>query len=210
MTIDQLGLYNGAVRIMGERKLANLTENRESRRVLDGIWGEDAIKYCLEQGMWGWASRTVKLDASTTITPEFGFSYVFEKPDDFVRTIEISADEYFSVPLNTFNDEAGFISANVDVIYIRYVSDDAQYGRDYSLWPQTFIRYFMSYLAYEGSLRLTASHSIQDRCEKLMKVRLSDAQSKDGIGRPVKFPPHGTFALARSGRNSSFSPYRRR
>ncbi len=209
MAIDKLGLYNGALRIMGERKIASLSENREPRRVLDGIWDEDAIKYCLEQGQWGWASRTVKLEASASVDPEFGYRYAFDKPTDYVRTVNLSTDENFSEPLNAFSDEAGYIFAHVDIIYLRYVSDDDDYGRNYELWPQSFTRYVMAYLAYEGSLRLTASHSIQERLEKQMKVRLSDAQSKDGVNRPTMFYPRGTFVTARHGMNARQTDRRR-
>lgn len=209
MAIDKLGLYNGALRIMGERKIATLSENREPRRVLDGIWDEDAVRYCLEQGQWQWASRTVKLEASTTVEPEFGYRWAFEKPEDYVRTVNISTDEYFNEPLNAFSDEAGYLFSNVDILYLRFVSDHDDYGRNYELWPISFQRYVMSYLAYEGSLRLTASHSIQDRLEKQMKVRQSDAQSKDGVNRPTMFYPRGSFITARHGINARQTDRRR-
>ena len=201
MTIDKLGVYNSALRIMGERKLASLTENRESRRVLDGVWDEDAVRYCLEQGQWQWASRSVKLEASESVSPDFGYTYAFEKPNDYIRTVNICTDEYFSNPLNRFVDESGYIFADIDIIYLRYVSDDVEYGRDFSLWTPSFQRYVSAYIAYEASLRLTNSHSIQDRLEQLVKRRLSDAQAKDGVNRPIMFPPRGTFINARHGRD---------
>ena len=34
---DRLDVYNGALRRLGSRRLASLTENREPRRVLDGF-----------------------------------------------------------------------------------------------------------------------------------------------------------------------------
>lgn len=209
MTIDKLGCYNSALRIMGERKLANLSENRESRRVLDGVWDEDAVRYCLEQGQWQWASRSIKLEASDSVAPEFGYAYAFERPDDYVRTVQIATDEYFSNSLNQFTDESGYFFADVNILYLKFVSDDPEYGRDFSLWTPTFQRFVCAYLAYEASLRLTNSHAIQDRLELLVKKRLSDAQAKDGVNRPTMFPPTGTFVNARHGRNNRYD-YRRR
>ena len=37
MANDQLSLYNNALTVLGERKIASLTENREPRRVLDDV-----------------------------------------------------------------------------------------------------------------------------------------------------------------------------
>lgn len=209
MTIDKLGLYNSALRLMGERKLASLAEVQESRRVLDGIWDEDVIKTCLEQGQWAWASRTIRMEPSNTVAPDFGFRYAFEKPDDWVRTVMISADEYFSEALNRFKDEAGYIWCDLDILYLSHVSDDVNYGRDFSLWTPSFQRYVTAYMAYEGSLRLTASHSIQDRLEQQMAKRLSDAQSKDAVTRPVQFPSRGSWVGARVGRDGRTSDRRR-
>ena len=40
---DRLDVYNGALRRLGSRRLASLTENREPRRVLDDIWNNGAL-----------------------------------------------------------------------------------------------------------------------------------------------------------------------
>lgn len=68
----KLGLYNGALREMGERRLDTLTERGESRRVLDDVY-DDVIEDCLAAGSWNFATETVKLDADTGVAPNFGF-----------------------------------------------------------------------------------------------------------------------------------------
>jgi hypothetical protein len=37
-SVSQLFIYNEALGHLGERRLANLSENREPRRVLDSYW----------------------------------------------------------------------------------------------------------------------------------------------------------------------------
>lgn len=202
MTIDKLGFYNAALRLLGERRLASLTENREPRRVLDGVWADDAIGACLEQGQWSWASRSIKMEATSSADTDFGYEYAFQKPDDYVRTISLCNDEYFSSTLNRFTDEGDYLYADSDTIYLRYVSDGVNYGRNYALMPQSFQRYVIAFMAYEASLRLTNSHAIQDRLEQQMRRRLSDAQAKDGVNRPVQFPPRGSWSRARQGNSS--------
>src|SRR5258708_823139 len=120
---DKLSLYNGALtEFLGERKLANLTENREPRRVLDEIWDGGALRYCLEQGLWNFAMRTIQLTYSPSVEPDFGFRYAFDKPTDWVRTAALCVDEFFRCPLLQYNDEAGFWFADIDTIYVRYIS----------------------------------------------------------------------------------------
>ena len=81
---SKLSIYNGALTIIGERKLASLTENREPRYKLDEIWDNDMIDRCLQMGQWKFAKRTVELTASPSVTPSFGFQYAFEQPADHV------------------------------------------------------------------------------------------------------------------------------
>lgn len=200
MATDKLGLYNAALRLCKARALANLNENVESRRVLDGVWADDPVKYCLEQGQWQWASRAVKLSYSNSVAPDFGFQRAFEKPADWVRLVAISTDEYFTEAYNRFSDEAGFIFADIDELYVKYVSDDVSYGRNYALWPKTFEQYVTAFIASEAVGRLTDSDTTVDKLEDQVKRRLSAAQNFDGVNRPVAFPPRGTFVNARHGR----------
>ena len=44
---DKLTVYNETLGLLGERKLASLTEQREPRRVLDGFW-DQTVAYCLD------------------------------------------------------------------------------------------------------------------------------------------------------------------
>ena len=56
---DKLSIYNGALNILGERKLASETENREPRYQLDDIWDNDMVDRCLQMGQWNFAARSV-------------------------------------------------------------------------------------------------------------------------------------------------------
>lgn len=208
MAITKLQLYNGALRLCGERK-TTLTEEREPRRLLDDVWDEDAIKTCLEQGQWQFATRTAKLVSSATVSPDFGFIYAFEKPSDYLRTVAISHDEYFYAPLTQFADEANYWFAEIDPIYVKYVSDDEAYGADLSLWPNYFARYVQSYLAFEIAPRLTGVKVDMEKLEGIMDGRLKEAQDKDGVNRPTRFPSRGSWNRARNGRHSRYYDYGR-
>lgn len=197
MASTQLGLYNEALRLLGERKLLDLSENREPRRVLDDIWNNDAVKYCLEQGQWNFAMRAVQIDASTTVTPNFGYRFAFDKPSDWVRTAGVSSDEFFNVPLTKMIEEVGFWFADIDPIFVRYISNSAEYGADMTRWPQTFAKYVAAFLAHEAAFGITSDKERKLEAKREMLMRLADARSKDAMSDPTAFPPQGSWTSSR-------------
>lgn len=199
MTITKLQLYNGALRLVGERRLGTLTEAREPRFLLDDAWDEDAIKSCLEAGQWLFATRTMLLTADEDVTPEFGFRYAFPKPTDWVRTCVVSLDEMQDEPLKRFRDEANVWYADSNVIYVSFISDLEDYGNNWAIWPQSFVKYVQAYLAKEICSKITNSPTSVKELDKQMERILSNAQGKNAINRPPSFPTKGSFVHARGG-----------
>src|SRR5690242_8504620 len=94
--VDQLSLYNRALRHLKVRRLANLTENTLARNELDAVYAE-VLQAMLEKAGWKFAIRTSQLTADPNIDPAFGLSYVYALPDDFVRWAAICVDDMFRV-----------------------------------------------------------------------------------------------------------------
>ena len=198
MAVTQLGLYNEALRLIGERRLASLAENREPRRVLDDIWNDGAVNACLEQGLWNFAMRAVKVTASAAV-PAFGYTYTFDKPTDWIRTAGLSGSETFNPPSTDYMEESGLIFANVTPIYLRYVSNSSGYGNDYTLWPQSFAKFVAAFLASEAFMSLSQDKDRLEMTRKLMLLRRSEARSRDAMNEAVAFPPQGGWSRARMG-----------
>jgi hypothetical protein len=196
MAASKLTLFNGALALLKERPLASLSENREPRRALDSAWDRGAVKACLEDGQWKHAARTVMLDASVSITPDFGYQYGFDKPDDFVRLMGIWSDEMLSQPFSDYREEAGFWYGSLETMYVKYVSDHASYGMDLSLWPQSFVELVEAELAAKvaGPMTDAGKEMLQLRAE-----RLTRALSRDAMVDPTKHPPAGSWVTARRG-----------
>lgn len=193
----QLSLYNGALLALKERKLASLSDNTEARRALDSAW-EGAVKYCLEEGFWTFALRTAKITKDLNFTASFGYKNKFIKPTDFVRLAGLCYDEYLNVPLNAYTDEAGAWYADVDTIYVSYVSDDASYGGNMGRWPESFTNFVQLYLADTAGGRITGKDgTVKDAFDDAEK----EARSKDAMNKPTKFMPQGRFTAARGGRS---------
>lgn len=206
----KLSLYNGALLECGERPLASLTEEGQSRRLLDAAWDADLVDYVLGQGQWKFATRTVELVASTDVEPPFGYSRAYDIPEDHLRTTAVCSDEYMNEPLLGYTTEGDYIFSDVEPIYISYVSNGATYGGDYSRWPADFVEYVHAYLASKIIKKLNQSESDRKTLYSLIKMRLTDARSSDAMEGPTKFLPIGTFVRARMGRGGSHTDRGRR
>ena len=203
MVATKLSIYNGALTLLGERKLIALTDNRESRRILDIIWDGGAVNFCLRRGLWNFAIRTIKIDYDPDYSPTFGYRKVFTKPTDCMRVVGLSADEYFVQPLNEYKDENNRWYSDVDSLYVSYVSNGETFGGDYSTWPELFTRYVESYLAAEICERLTQNTSKKQELVMIMKELLRDAKSVDAQDEAAAFPPRGSWSRSRFGSRNS-------
>lgn len=196
---DKLSVYNGALSILGERKLASLTENVPSRRKLDDVWDNDMRERVLQHGQWNFAGRSVMLEASPSVTPSFGFQFAFDKPTDFVRTMQVAHDEYFNLPITRYSDEASWIFTDDEEIYFQYVSKDSQWGFDFALWPENFTEYVEHYLAYKVAPRLIGLDINKKELGRDMKRMLMEAKATDAMEGPAQFAPKGGWARSRQG-----------
>ncbi len=195
----RLSLYNHALRNIGERKLASLTEDREPRYLLDDVWDNDGVKAVLELGYWNFAVRTVKAEFSPAIEPDFGYLRGFDKPIDFVQTVAVCEDEYFNTPLTAYQDEVEHWFSDLDIIYVRYVSDDTAYGGDLSKWTPSFERFASFYFAREIIPYFTMSETKKDEFEKDYDKAMRLAKSRDALNQPTAFPPTGSWVGSRLG-----------
>ncbi|MEK9810895.1 MAG: hypothetical protein VW362_10645 [Candidatus Nanopelagicales bacterium] len=197
MTVNRLSFYNNALLMAGERALSSLTEAREPRRLLDQVWDTGGVKKCLEQGQWKYAMRTVMLDYDPDLSPSFGYSRAFNKPSDWVVTSAVCTDAYFRTPLLQYFDEAGYWYADLDTIYVRYVSDDDQYGLDLARWPGSFEDFAASFFALRISAKLAASETEIKKLTALHRDLKKIALNKDAMADPSKILPPGMWSRSR-------------
>ena len=142
--------------------------------------------------------RSVRVDSSSSVSPPFGYRYAFDKPSDFVRLAQISSGEYFTDPLLRYEIEGDYFYADIDPIYMRYVSDDASWGADLSRWPETFTLWGGQWLGVQIAPRLKNEIDEEKLLQKERRL-LADARSKDAQQEPTRFPPLSSWNRARHG-----------
>lgn len=190
----KLSLYNMALRHLGERKLASLSENREPRRYLDDEYDE-AILLCLRGGLWNFAMQAVQIDADSSIEPQFGYQSGFLKPNDWIRTVWISTNETFDPPLRYYSDQNGYWLCNADTLYVRYVSSTL--GLNLTAWPADFAEYVGVALARTIAPRITQNDSLLAQIEEREKKYRKRASANDAMDQPPAPWPMGTWTTSR-------------
>jgi len=210
MAASKLSIYNAALGHLGERKLASLAENREPRRVLDDFYTQ-VVGYALERAPWDFALRLLQVDASGSVTPEFGYTNAFDKPSDWSRTHKISDSPKLDAPPMDFKEERDRWYADADPIYVQYVSNSATLGGfDLGRWTEAFEDYVTLRLALKCAPRITGNKAEVSDLIKLSKIALKEARELNRSGDHPEQPPMGTWASSRSGGNTNRSRWDRR
>ena len=191
------GIFNGAMLELGHRAMADTGEPVEAGRDLNRHYSR-VVNDCLAAGSWNFAMETIKAVADTGVTPNFGFTEVFAKPSDWVRTFGVSQDERLSIPLLQYYDDANFWSADMSPIYVRYVSNDTGLGFELTRWPAAFTRYVEMELALRVAPKVARSEA--ERVEGLRDKAKRNALGQDAMNEnQPKFPPMGSWNSARGG-----------
>lgn len=202
---SKLSVYKAACLALGERQVQSLSENVPIRAYLDSAWDDDGPQYCLQQGLWNHAMRSIELTYDPSVEPEFSssstYSRAFTKPDDFVRTAIVATDGFFRNHLTRYLDEGDYWFCDLDNIYVRYVSDDTQYGMDIAKWKPNFSAYVAHHLAWKVAAVLTGKESDMERLDRASRRMMIKARSTDAMDEATKEIPAGSWISAR--RNST-------
>ncbi|SDH08458.1 hypothetical protein [Pelagibacterium luteolum] len=202
MATDRLRQYNGALQMLGQTRIANLSVNEKSRRELDAAWDE-ANEYMLSKGLWNFAIRSSEMAFDDDVEPVSGYRYAIKIPDDFVRIVTLSATGFADQEMERYQNENGYWFCDYSEAFLRYVSYDAEYGMDLGKWPPAFALAHQAYLAFKSGLPVTGDKGTRNDVWGLHKRLLSEAKVSDAIEQPVARRPAGRWARARYGRHGS-------
>ena len=192
----KLKVYNQALLNCRERKLSALDESGKPRRLCDQVY-DDAVQMCLEEALWKFATKAVRMDYDSDISPDFGFRRGYTKPSDWVKTVAMCSDEFFGVPLTQYAHENGYWYCDIDQIYVKYVSNADTYGLSLGDWPQSFADYVSAEMAKRIVGELTSDENVVNDVRDILKECKKNAKGNDAWNQPQKFSPPGNWASSR-------------
>ncbi|RVG88671.1 hypothetical protein [Sinorhizobium meliloti] len=176
--------------------ISTLTDDVEAVNVFGNAW-DGTVLECFNSGDWNAFKKSVALSQNNTETASVGWSYVFDYPDDYLRTIAVSSIPRFDDPFGDFVDEGGFLHANTTSIYLRYISDDkVAVVED---WPTMFWRYVALQLAVDTVGKLTNGTTLYQKLEAERDVAWRKAKSIDARNENHKRVSTGSWLRSRLG-----------
>lgn len=192
---SKLEIYQGCLRLLGPHQLLSLSESTPNKLRLDEAW-DSVVIYCLKRGLWNFAIRSVELLDDEDVESRFGWDYAFSHPTDMLRLVNIS-DQAILTQFEQFENETGYFFANVDTLYLRYISNEESYGLNIGAWPEDFCEVVKARLAFETALAITGDRGLRQDALALFDKNLSTAKTLDAIDERVKFKPEGRLVRAR-------------
>ncbi len=196
---DRLSLYNRALLYCSETPLLSLEDQSVARRVLDAVWQDGAVRKILEEGLWNVAIRSLALDSDPSVSPPFGQTNAFRQPADMVRLNALCRDAHMNDPLTGYLDEAGYWFADVETLYVSYVSDDPAYGGDLARWPGSLADAAARWLAAVAAHGFNKAETQIQRMEAAAEHAFAIARSRDAMNQSPRFAPTGRWVRARQG-----------
>lgn len=191
----KLDVYKQAELHIGKSTITQITDDVEARYKFDQAW-TGVVEEAFNEGDWNFAKKTSSLTA-TSDAPIEGWSYSFDYPPDYLRTVEVSPYSRWSGPFYDFVDQAGKLYANTDNLVLRYIRDDLV--DEPTTWPTMFWRYVAMKLAYETCEALTNGSTKQKDLEQRLKKALRQARSVDARNENNKRLGPGSWIRSRQG-----------
>lgn len=191
----KLQVWKQALIHLGQATIVTLTDDVEAVNVFGNAW-DGVVEEAFNEGDWNAFKKSVALVASATGDVAPGWTYVWDYPTDYMRTIAVSQIGDFRHPFREFLDEGGFLHTNTTPIYLRYISDDKI--DNVEDWPTMFWRYVAMKLAYETCDRITNGATTQDRLQARLQKALRQAKSVDARNENNKVIYPGSWIRSRT------------
>ena len=179
MAITQLGIYNDALRLVGETRLDSLTEDRESRYDLDGVYELGAIDKCLEVVRPKFASTTTALTGTSVAS-----GYEFALPDDFVTIVGVYSDVELDQIVSRYTYDGSSIFCDYDTLYLRYTNNtvtEADFSPGFASVVSKFMGREICY-KFDPGRYITLDQDLQDTTERVIGLE----GEKEPATRPAK------------------------
>jgi hypothetical protein len=172
----QISVYREASRILGDYRIATLSDDSPTRYAFDDAW-DRVVEYVLRAAYWKFALRTTTMDESA-VEPVPGFDYVYDLPCDWLRTHALFfTDGGRELPFDA-RHQIIQIHTRRELPYIRYISSDYA---DPEVWPEHFAQAVACRLAFDTAERVTGNPAKQEQAMGLFQEQMSRALTVDAI-----------------------------
>lgn len=195
--MDKLQVWKQALRHLQAATIVTLDDDVKAVHVFNAAWA-DVVEEAFNAGDWNFAKVSESLSASSA-APALGWSYAFPYPESWLRSVAVSTTPDFRSPFYDYVDEGGYLHANTNVLYLRYISSAKMADEAIATWPTMFRAYVALKLAYDTCGRITSGDTLEGKLEKRMEKALRQAKSVDARNENNKVIAPGSWLRSRHG-----------
>lgn len=205
MATDQLEILNNALTHLGERRVSSASEGKAVRDLSASF--DIVRKETLRQYPFPFARSRVQLTAGViTAVYDTEFDYVFAKPSDWLKTVELSHNgDFENGRMSKYLDEGQNIYCDYDTAYMWYVKDHSTYSE----WDAIFDNLMALELAQHCAFQITDSKSLSEI--KMRELGLAQKRAYAVSARDLgpQKRPMGNFRKSRygAGFNRSYAQF---
>ncbi len=178
---SQIGIWNKALRCIGESRLTATTDPVKSATLLGDAW-EGAYRAEFEANPWNFAIKRTALAASTSV-PEFEWEYAYPLPSECAFVIDCPELDRRLWTIENTDDQKTILTKwnNGQALNVRYTSVVTEVSK----WPQLFADAVAFNLAMEICESITQSNSKME----IAASRYSDAIKMARRNNAIELPP---------------------
>lgn len=170
MATSKVSICSNALLLVGDETIASFDESTSRARLVSNLW-EDIRRATLRMHPWNFARRRVLL-APLATAPAFDWSYAFQLPGDWLRTVSIGEREEF----DEFEMEDGKILCDLSSIKLRYIYDHD----NVAAWDALFVEAATFHMASAIAYPITKSASMQESMKGMLAGVLQLARAVNG------------------------------
>jgi len=186
-------LYNKVMEILRLKPIISNDDESERKVAVDYALDMKAVDTVFELIPWDYPVVTTELTEDGVYDPSYGYQFRFAVPADWIRTESISANDRFLYPLERYHMEGSYFFADINKIYLRYVSSD--HLITLSTWPT----YIFNLVAAEIARRIC--HQVgevdQEYVERKYQEYKTEAFNTDAQRQPPQLISGGSWTSDR-------------
>ena len=187
---SEIGICNSALTKIGATRIVALDEGSRNANACAELYPKlrDDL---LRSHTWNFATVRLKL-ARLASTPAFGFSYEYQLPVDWLRTVSVHGNERGD-GFAEYRVEGRRLRSSAEDVYLRYIRIVA----DANDMPADFREALAAMLARDLAVPIAQSNTLREAMGEAFREALGRAKSADALEDCPDALPEGSWVAAR-------------
>lgn len=166
-------ICSNALLRVGGRPIASLTQETDHADLCNSLY-DVTKRSVLRSHAWNCAIKRVAL-APTTTEPAFDWAYEFQRPADWLKTLQVGTDSY----ADDYIHEGDKILCDSSILYLRYVADIEE-----ALFDPMLQKALELSLAHAIAYPVSGSAALRDSLLQELEMHMKRARAVDGQDDP--------------------------